>query len=118
MKSKVILVVFIFITFELCTFTNSLPSAHFNQQQQQQEHVKLEIEKCVYQASSASKLLKTIYGQCVSMNGPDGCCLEGHYKPGICSNLASICCTKPDPDCTQMMHNKGNHIIIVFKVDY
>ncbi|KPM07041.1 hypothetical protein QR98_0055230 [Sarcoptes scabiei] len=41
------------------------------------------------------------------MSGPDGCCLDGHYKPGICSNLGHICCTKPDPECNAMRTNKG-----------
>lgn len=94
---------FIIIMSELCSFIFSIPSAHFNLQ----PTVELDFEKCVYQANSANKLFKTVYGQCQSMNGPDGCCLEGHYKPGICSNLAHICCTKPDPDCSQMRHNKG-----------
>src|SRR5690606_19148512 len=65
-------------------------------------------EKCYYQITGNNgDHFKLSYGQCMSMNGPDGCCLEGHYKPGLCSNLGHICCVKPDPDCSQMRNNKG-----------
>ncbi|KAH9393565.1 Dynein light chain 2, cytoplasmic [Tyrophagus putrescentiae] len=59
---------FIIIMSELCSFIFSIPSAHFNLQ----PTVELDFEKCVYQANSANKLFKTVYGQCQSMNGPDG----------------------------------------------
>lgn len=68
-----------------------------------------EYEQCFYQINDRlGKLIKINYGQCMNTNGPDGCCLEGHYKPGICSNLGHLCCTKPDPDCSDMKNNKGN----------
>lgn len=71
-----------------------------------------DLEQCYYQLSVQSKTSDKsfFYGQCMSMNGPDGCCLEGHYKPGICSNLGHICCLKPDPECNAMRNNKGNLI--------
>lgn len=65
-------------------------------------------EKCYFHANGKTTDSKSIfYGQCMSMNGPDGCCLEGHYKPGICTNLGHICCIKPDPECNAMFTNKG-----------
>lgn len=65
-------------------------------------------EKCYFHANGKTDGKSFFYGQCMSMNGPDGCCLEGHYKPGICSNLGHICCINPDPECNAMFTNKGN----------
>lgn len=66
-----------------------------------------EPDQCYYQLSVGASAFRVLYGECTSANGPDGCCLEGHYQPGICRNLGHICCTKPDPDCSSLRNNKG-----------
>ena len=72
-----------------------------------------EAEQCYFSIPGSGKN-RLQNGQCMSMNGPDGCCLDGHYKPGLCSNLGHICCTKPDPDCSGMRNNKGKSIYFTF----
>lgn len=66
----------------------------------------VEYEKCFYQSDNWKTFNQVIYGQCMNANGPDGCCLEGFYKPGICPNLGHLCCIKPDPDCSNLRNNK------------
>lgn len=68
-----------------------------------------EHEQCFFHQADKSGASNGIvqYGVCTSTMGPDGCCLEGHYQPGVCSNLGHICCVKPDYDCSQMKNNKG-----------
>jgi len=99
------------VLLQLCITSHGLPSRLVDKLKlplvRSARNVPSEFEQCFYQSNSAGKLLKTIYGQCMSMNGPEGCCLEGHYKVGICPNLGQLCCTKPDPDCSNMRNNKG-----------
>lgn len=83
------------------------------------KHFDDSMEQCYYHINTgpngySSKSI--FYGQCMSMSGPDGCCLDGHYKPGICSNLGHICCTKPDPECNAMRTNKGN--LKICRIEY
>lgn len=85
----------------------SLPSTWMNRFVLDRPETEVEYEKCFYQSDNWKTFNQVIYGQCMNANGPDGCCLEGFYKPGICPNLGHLCCIKPDPDCSNLRNNKG-----------
>ena len=61
-------------------------------------------EECHYKNETLSM---THIGWCMNMIGPDECCLNGRYMPGICSELSHICCFEPDLGCIQMTKTKG-----------